>query len=111
MSNPSKQPAGTVIPEVSRFPENRENNREFFDFSAIWAIVDAKSRSHCKALACDSLIGRNREFPPHEQGMRNFIISSEETTDSPIPLGAFGNRIPLGLFLPKRGDRRRSFRS
>jgi hypothetical protein len=46
-----------------------------------------------------------------EQGIRlaEQGISSEETADSPIPLGAFGNRIPLALLLPKQGDRRRSF--
>src|SRR5260370_40874739 len=48
--------------------ENRENNREFVVFSTIWAIVDAKSRSNSKALACNSLFDRIREFSPHEQG-------------------------------------------
>ncbi len=53
----------------SRFPENRENNREFVVFSTIWALGDAKSRSNSKALACNSLFNRIREFSPHEQGM------------------------------------------
>jgi hypothetical protein len=65
------QHGGLPHPGSSRFPENRENNREFVVFSTIWAIVDAKSRNNSKVLACDSLVDRIREFSPHEQGMNH----------------------------------------
>ncbi len=52
------------------FPESRENNREFADFSAVSALHDANSRRHSNMLRTNSLPNRNRESFLTEQGIR-----------------------------------------
>jgi hypothetical protein len=82
-----------------QFPENREINREFSKLPTISVRsvrfpVDLRCNpSALRMISCSSL----------EQGIRLIEqgIHLEQTRDSPIPLGAFGNRIPLAPFLPK----------
>jgi hypothetical protein len=48
--------------DVLEFPGSRENNREFWEFPAIWAFSSVNSRSNYSVLDGDSLAIRNREF-------------------------------------------------
>src|SRR6266436_5683526 len=89
-----------------QFPENREINRQFSKLPTISVRsvrfpVDLRCNpSALRMIPCSSL----------EQGIRVIEqgIHLSKTRDSPIPLGAFGNKIPLALFSPRRGDRCRS---
>jgi hypothetical protein len=58
---------------IREFPEIRENNREFCELEAHWAVAGEKFRSNFNTLYVNSLVVCNREFfvPNRELIRRN----------------------------------------
>ena len=62
---------------IREFPDRRENNREFCEFAAIWAVIGVSLHSNSNVLCANSLWVRNREFFRRN---REFIRRNRESS-------------------------------